>query len=107
MSPIFIYMTNPIDVWPGDSLWKFVDGIDKDDPLLLPSTIMFDFAEACVLASKVGWEGDFRDDPEIFWIPDPHSGNWMYGFAWKQNNNGTCFIASPVDLPHLKEFATP
>jgi hypothetical protein len=103
MSPSFVYVTAPIDVWPKCSLWEFIDGIDKDD-LLKPSGILFDFAKACVLASKAGWEGDFAEYPRIFWIPEPNHGDWVYGFAWKQSNNGTCFIASPVELDHLEEY---
>jgi len=74
--------------------------------LLKPHEILFDFARACVLASKAGWEGDFSEDPKIFWLPDPESGDWAYGFAWKQANNGTCFVASPIELSYLKEYET-
>lgn len=99
----YVYVTNPIDFWPVSSLWEFVDGITPND-ILKPSMIMFDFGRACRLASKAGWEGDFARVPTIFWTPNPSEGDWSYGFAWKQHNNGTCFVVSPLEIPHLKEF---
>lgn len=103
MSPRYVYVTNPIDVWPDLSLWKLIDALDKDD-FVKPSEILFDFAKACVLASKAGWEGDFSTYPRVLWLPEPSSGQWAFGFAWKQHNNGTCFVVSPLELVHLKEY---
>lgn len=45
------------------------------------------------------WEGDFRQDPVVFWLPGETG--FEYGFAFKQDNNGTTFVMSPVPLPHL------
>lgn len=99
----YVYVTNPIDVWPDLSLWKVVDELEKDN-LIKPSEILFDFAKACVLASEVGWEGDFATYPRLMWLPNPSQGDWVYAFAWKQRNNGTCFVVSPIELVHLKEY---
>lgn len=58
---------------------------------------------------KAGWEGD--GDIELIWLP-PFVDNCEYGdtygaLLWhvKQSNNGTSFIASPIDLTFLKPIA--
>lgn len=52
-------------------------------------------------AREYNWEGDFRHAPKVFWLP--HSDNYFaFGFVFKQDNNGTTFVVSPVDLPHLE-----
>ena len=53
-------------------------------------------------AGDHGWEGDFRIDPVVFWVPDDTQ--FSYGFVFKQDNNGTTYIVSPVDMPHLKDL---
>lgn len=50
-------------------------------------------------ASKSGWEGDFRDQPVVIWIPAETE--FSYGFVFKQENNGTTYIISPVEMPWL------
>lgn len=52
----------------------------------------------------IGWEGDFRQGPFIGAIPPlwGNSGSEIL-IAWKQDNNGTCFVASPFPLPWLIE----
>lgn len=53
-------------------------------------------------ATVKGWEGDFRQDPIVFWLPSGHG--FDYGFAFKQDNNGTTFVVSPHALPWLDQF---
>lgn len=60
-----------------------------------------DFKHAQQLAGEKGWEGDFRGDAHVFMLPTENE--FTYGFAWKQENNGTTYIVSPVAFPHLKE----
>jgi hypothetical protein len=55
--------------------------------------------EASSAAQGMGWNGEFRIDPHVFWLPD--FGVPKYGFAWKEENNGTTYVASPQSLPHL------
>ena len=57
------------------------------------------FQEARKLAVQVGWEGDFRQEPKVFWIPDENA--FAYGFVWKQDNNGETFVVSPQPMPWL------
>ena len=51
-------------------------------------------------ATARGWEGDLRIEPAVMWIPDDTEFN--YGFVFKQDNNGTTFVVSPVEMPWLK-----
>lgn len=57
--------------------------------------------DAKKLAKDNSWEGDFREPPRVFWIPDDQE--FVYGFVWKQDNNGSTFVVSPYPLNHLKE----
>ncbi|MBR8304406.1 hypothetical protein KDW49_27230 [Burkholderia dolosa] len=61
------------------------------------------FSDAQILAQQNGWEGDYRQGPVVFWLPDPNVNAFVYGFFWKQDNNGTCFTVSPVALPWLED----
>lgn len=55
------------------------------------------FAKA--IAKRNGWEGDFRESPRVFWIP--YEDEIKYGFVYNQDNNGTLFVVSPVEIPSL------
>lgn len=57
------------------------------------------WSEAQKMAFELGWEGDFRHNPEVFWMPIETAFEW--GFVFKQNNNGTTFVISPIELPWL------
>jgi len=56
------------------------------------------------LARKIGWEGDIRDGPWLAAIP-VECGDWDFIIAWKQDNNGTTFVATPYILPWLDDIA--
>lgn len=45
----------------------------------------------------IGWEGDTREGPFYFAVPSDTE--MALGYVLKQDNNGNCFIASPVPLP--------
>lgn len=51
----------------------------------------------------VGWDGDFRGSPRVFWLPVEST--FVCAFVFKQDNNGTTYVVSPVELPHLAEWA--
>lgn len=59
----------------------------------------FEYAwgEAKELAYGAGWEGDFKHDPVVFWVPV--TDGFQYGFVFKQDNNGSTFVVSPVPMP--------
>ena len=47
-------------------------------------------------ASDAGWEGDFRNEPVVFWVPC--ESEFECGFVIKQDNNGTTFVISPTSM---------
>lgn len=51
-------------------------------------------------AETMGWEGDIRTGPVVFFLPSDNQ--FQFGFAFKQDNNGSTFVISPQELPHLK-----
>jgi hypothetical protein len=55
---------------------------------------------AKVAASQSGWERDFRNQPVVMWIPNDTEFN--FGFVLKQDNNGTTYVVSPVEMPWLE-----
>jgi hypothetical protein len=61
-----------------------------------------DWQRARQEARRAGWEGDFAEVPRVVFLPDPDLGEFAYGFAFKQRNNGTTFVASPKRLPWLE-----
>ncbi len=62
-----------------------------------------DWSSAKEAAEKEGWEGDFRHEPRVFWLPSYE--NFAYGFVFKQDNNGETFVVSPQVLPAMEEIA--
>lgn len=113
----FGYCISPIDIgfrflWTAD---QFRDQLRLEDiqqndgfgrlsgkPITLPGLNRFelDFERAKHLARDLGWEGDFRDGP--FVMPVLIETEVDYAFVWKQNNNGSTFVLSPVPLPYLE-----
>jgi hypothetical protein len=68
------------------------------------SSFLKDFENAKRLASKAGWEGDYRggSEPRVFWLPGEN--DFSYGFVWKHDNNGDTFVISPRPLGWLSEW---
>lgn len=108
----FVYPMSPIDM-----NWDFLDTVEEtlkkmtdqatEEPDMRQSFqsahgFLKAWDEARELAKANGWEGDFRGSPYVFWLPDEVE--FLYGFAWKQDNNGSTFIISPKPLPHLNAF---
>lgn len=61
-----------------------------------------DWENAKSEASHLGWDGDFREDPAVFWMPAEE--RFVFGFVIKQDNNGTTYVISPVELLHLNDL---
>lgn len=55
-------------------------------------------------ALNTGWEGDFRHEPCVFWLPGEM--NFVHGFVFKQDNNGTTYVVSPQELPAVAQLAS-
>lgn len=53
-------------------------------------------------AAAAGWEGDFRCDPVVFWLPCDTE--FDFGFVIKQDNNGTTYVVSPVFLQNMADL---
>ncbi|MBW8003747.1 MAG: hypothetical protein FVQ80_17375 [Planctomycetes bacterium] len=78
--------------------------IDTDVPHDLEvKGFLASLAEAKVAAKGVGWNGDFAYEPRVCWFPNPGGFDFLYGFVWKQSDNGTTFVVAPFALPWLNE----
>ena len=77
------------------------DGLSDSHDIEAKGILSFvsDWESAKENARQAGWEGDFRHEPCVFWLPSELS--FEYGFVIKQDNNGTTFVISPQKLPDL------
>jgi hypothetical protein len=111
---MFVYAIDPIDDWYG---WKPLAEVIKetaivpediaDRPWLKHELLEF-WNKAQKLAWAQGWEGDIRggfgdSDGGPWFVPLPISefDGAAFVIAWKQDNNGDTFVASPMPLPWL------
>jgi hypothetical protein len=77
---------------------------EDNGPCSDPSEVVSRFQHATRLATRIGWEGDFRNGPFISAMPAEHGNGYSeFLIAWKQDNNGTTFIASPFPLLWLED----
>lgn len=106
---MFVYETqSPIDWWIG---WHKPEDIFRVGVILATSAAdtyweASDWYAAWTLAQRgarqLGWEGDCRQGPFVCPCPEGDDAGWRFIIGWKQDNNGTSYIASPVELPHLR-----
>ena len=102
---MFIYQTPPQDFWYGMiPLEKILE--EKTDDYETQKIDLIKFlmkaARQTAISKGCDWEGDIRgNDIYLFGMPDPDNCRSIWGIAWKQDNNGTTFICSPVELPWL------
>ena len=94
-----VYQTLPMDFgW--DCLLPFSEYLRRYEAG--NSQLLEQFTQACFAVSRqTKWEGDFMQGPYVFFIPDEYEP--LIGYVWKQSNNGDCFVACEVKLPHLEE----
>ena len=122
---MFCYETSPLDHFQGlTGLTEEVDRINQvhRNKNIRHARLMELFAFVMFCAREISkknscWEGDIRhyigndewhyyeNNAYIFSIPNPDYATCSYGMIWKQDNNGSTFICSPVELPHLAEGA--
>lgn len=106
INDLYIYEVSPMDFgWETlvavDDYRKIIaDEVSKYDPRAADEFENF-YKRAIDAGDQIGWEGDFRTGPCVAPIPDHDSAK--LSLVWKQDNNGTTFIASEVPLPHLDE----
>jgi hypothetical protein len=107
MKQTYIYQTGPIDFffgmqplseamktpyWPQEAIIQLIVGC------------FYSVAKA----EGSHWEGDIRwGDIYLFGLPDPDTHGSRLGVVWKQDNNGTTFTCSPVELPWLADWQLP
>lgn len=102
---MFVYALGPIDYWGGWTQLKDLM-IQDEDPWVYASSLVRRWDLAKEMARHLIWEGDVIQGPYVSPIPDT-GGDVVCEFliGWKQQNNGTTFIASPFKLPWLEEEA--
>lgn len=110
---MFVYEVEPIDDWGG---WRLADDVFRVCAATdgFPPSIAYrdasewypfwERAQASAGRPPLHWEGDIREGPYVSMLPDPDNGGTCFLVAWKQNNNGTCYIASPFALPWLEDY---
>lgn len=106
---MFVYCVLPIDFWSGwqkpSDVFKLNDGL-HDEARHDAAEWRPMWEKAKTLASDVGWEGDIRagEGPFVSVLPSGDGGAMPpVVIAWKQDNNGTTFVASPIRLPWLED----
>lgn len=98
---MFIYHIPPIDFWAG---WLDEATFRKHLELTDEEGDLDRFKEAAFGAarSELRWEGDIREGPFFAGLPTTAEYWSSFMMAWKQDNNGSTFVASPKDLPWLR-----
>jgi hypothetical protein len=107
--PLYCYRLCPIDFWFGalssKQLLEMMAG-NKHSNWATASSLCRELGElqssAQAVFKQIGWEGDIRESPYYFSVPGDNK--MEIGYIIKQDNNGDCFVASPVPLPHLKQL---
>ena len=103
-------LLTPIDFWPGWSRPILRADHEPERPddvfvILRPA-----YATAWELAQEgarhLGWPGDVREGEGVFvsgaFLPEPLSwGSTGFMLGWKEDNNGTTYIASPITISGL------
>lgn len=110
-----VYDTGPIDIgWHNlptvqevalkfaeeDVMAKLSNTVSENDSAEI---FLRNFDNAQSHANSLNWNGDFREEPRVFWLPSESDGCFLYGFVWKQDSNGITYIISPFKLPWLNE----
>jgi len=99
---MYVYRIAPIDFWAG---WM-------DEATLLQQLAMTDSADdlpsfkataLSVALTRLEWEGDMREGPFYAGIPTNMDYWPSFMMAWKQDNNGSTFVATPQALPWLAD----
>ncbi len=117
---LYVYIVAPIDRFDGMMTAKEAAEnaerrsgtcfqVDKNEGYSTLTTLagrvlahLGDLFEMAKEASRtLGWEGDVREGPYFFTVPV--EGGSAFGVVWKQDNNGTSFIGSPVPLDYLRD----
>lgn len=91
-----IYGIIPIDFWQG---WIPVDEFLQRWPDLIED-VELQLLIVKREATRMGWDGH----GEICMTGFPIEGGGGYLFGWQQQDNGTSFIVSPIEMPWLEDL---
>lgn len=105
---LYVYELNPMDFgWEGmqpvdQYRTRLKEEVAHYDPKAIDQFEEF-YNRALSAGKQLGWEGDFRagTGPHVAALPDHDSALLM--LVWKQDNNGTTFVASQARLAHLEQ----
>jgi hypothetical protein len=105
MTALHVYQVGPIDWWGGwtplPELLARPNAIDDPWPHSGRSMqARWEFAQT--IARHLGWPGDIRQGPFACPLPNGDIDCGEYLIAWKEDNNGTTYVASPYRLPWLE-----
>lgn len=105
---MFVYQVGPVDFFSG--MLPIAMAADRakeecgDEAVFDLFRFVMECARYVSLAKDSFWEGDIRGkELYVFAIPDADSCSQRFGLVWKQDNNGTTFICSPVELPWINQ----
>lgn len=102
---LYCYAVGPVDFWPGAMTRKQLAEslVVEGQTHISVSELLMDAEHA---SRKIGWDGDHRQEPRFFVLPDPENFTMALGFVIKQDNDGLCFVVSPFPLQHLHDDCT-
>lgn len=106
---IYVYEMSPVDFWQGWQPATAVVTSEVDEfgqpPEGKVSRQEYDAAWdlAAATAAEAGWEGDIRGEVYVSALPAAGAVTSKLLLGWKQDNNGTTYIASPYPLSYLSE----
>jgi len=106
---IYVYaLVTPIDFWIGWHKPEDIVSWSEGEAWSSGKIARWDYFPMLLMAQRIalehlGWEGDIRkgEGPFISLIPSKDSCTGEIIIAWKQDNNGQTFVASPYALPWL------
>lgn len=105
---IFVYGVEPIDAWLA---WSDEEQLKASVDRWCSSERRSGFwafyeafrDQSMEIARSLGWQGDIREGPFVAGVPTFEIRNTsLFMVAWKQDDDGLTFIASPVRLPWLE-----
>lgn len=112
----FIYVIPPIDFgWEHlPTVEDTLKAIKRDEEIRSDGRELYDLAyrsekfskdweQAVTIAKTMGMSSDFRQEPSVLWMPSEL--HMEYGFVFKEDNNGTTYVVSHIEMPWLESIS--
>lgn len=112
----FIYVIPPIDFgWEHlPTVEDTLKAIKRDEEIRSDGGELYDLAyrsekfskdweQAVTIANSMGMSSDFRQEPSVLWMPS--NLQMEYGFVFKEDNNGTTYVVSHIEMPWLESIS--